>query len=49
MDDYPYAILGADRWFRCDGLHTMAAHTNSSGWGAARSMWTFRLTPLTQL
>jgi hypothetical protein len=21
MDDYPYAILGADGWFRCDGLH----------------------------
>jgi hypothetical protein len=21
MDDYPYAILGADRWLRCDGLH----------------------------
>jgi hypothetical protein len=21
MDDYPYATLGADRWFRCDGLH----------------------------
>jgi hypothetical protein len=21
MDDYPYATLGADRWFRCDRLH----------------------------
>jgi NADPH-dependent ferric siderophore reductase len=21
MDDYPYAALGADGWFRCDGLH----------------------------
>jgi hypothetical protein len=21
MDDYSYATLGADRWFRCDGLH----------------------------
>jgi hypothetical protein len=21
MDDYPYATIGADRWFRCDGLH----------------------------
>jgi hypothetical protein len=21
MDAYPYATLGADRWFRCDGLH----------------------------
>jgi NADPH-dependent ferric siderophore reductase len=21
MDDYPYATLGAGRWFRCDGLH----------------------------
>jgi hypothetical protein len=21
MDDYPYATLGADRWFHCDGLH----------------------------
>jgi hypothetical protein len=21
MDDYPYATLGADRWFRCDELH----------------------------
>jgi hypothetical protein len=21
VDDYPYAILGADRLFRCDGLH----------------------------
>jgi hypothetical protein len=21
MDDYPYATLRADRWFRCDGLH----------------------------
>ena len=21
MDDYPYASLGADGWFRCDGLH----------------------------
>ena len=21
MDDDPYATLGADRWFRCDGLH----------------------------
>jgi hypothetical protein len=21
MDDYPYATLGADGWFRCDGLH----------------------------
>jgi hypothetical protein len=21
MDDYPYAILGANGWFRCDGLH----------------------------
>jgi hypothetical protein len=21
MDDYLYAALGADRWFRCDGLH----------------------------
>jgi hypothetical protein len=28
---------------------TMAAHTVSSGWGATRSMWTFRLTPLTRL
>ncbi len=21
MDDYPYSTLGADGWFRCDGLH----------------------------
>jgi hypothetical protein len=21
MGDYPYATLGADGWFRCDGLH----------------------------
>jgi hypothetical protein len=21
MDDYPYATLGADGWFRCDGVH----------------------------
>jgi hypothetical protein len=21
MDNYPYATLGADRWFRYDGLH----------------------------
>jgi hypothetical protein len=21
MDDYPYATLGANGWFRCDGLH----------------------------
>jgi hypothetical protein len=21
MDDYPYTTLGADEWFRCDGLH----------------------------
>jgi hypothetical protein len=21
MDDYPYATLGADGWFCCDGLH----------------------------
>jgi DNA-binding transcriptional MerR regulator len=21
MDDYPYATLGSDGWFRCDGLH----------------------------
>jgi hypothetical protein len=21
MDDYPYATIGADGWFRCDGLH----------------------------
>jgi hypothetical protein len=21
MDDYPYPTLGADGWFRCDGLH----------------------------
>jgi hypothetical protein len=21
VDDYPYATLGADGWFRCDGLH----------------------------
>jgi hypothetical protein len=21
MDDYPYATLGADGWFRYDGLH----------------------------
>jgi hypothetical protein len=21
MDDYPYATLGVDGWFRCDGLH----------------------------
>jgi hypothetical protein len=21
MDDYTYPTLGADRWFRCDGLH----------------------------
>jgi hypothetical protein len=21
MDDYAYATLRADRWFRCDGLH----------------------------
>jgi hypothetical protein len=70
MDDYPYTSLGADGWFRCDGLHrpgfptllrdvlhhfgytgfprTMAVRTVSSGWGAARSMWTFRLTPLTR-
>jgi hypothetical protein len=26
-------------------LHTMAARTISLGWGAARYMWTFRLTP----
>jgi hypothetical protein len=23
MDDYPYATLGADGWFRCDGLHRL--------------------------
>jgi hypothetical protein len=22
MDDYPYATLGADGWFRCDGMHS---------------------------
>jgi hypothetical protein len=70
IDDYPYAILGANGWFRCDGLHrpgfptllrdvlhalatrvfprTVAVHTVSSGWGAARSMWMFRLTPPTR-
>jgi hypothetical protein len=21
MDNYPYATLGADRWYRCDGIH----------------------------
>jgi hypothetical protein len=21
MNDYPYATLGANGWFRCDGLH----------------------------
>jgi hypothetical protein len=21
MDDYPYATLRADGWFRCNGLH----------------------------
>jgi hypothetical protein len=21
MDDYPYVTIGADGWFRCDGLH----------------------------
>jgi hypothetical protein len=21
MDDYPYATLRANEWFRCDGLH----------------------------
>jgi hypothetical protein len=21
MDDYPYATLGVDGWFRCDGFH----------------------------
>jgi hypothetical protein len=27
MDDYPYASLGADRWFRCDGLHHLGFPT----------------------
>jgi hypothetical protein len=65
MDDYPYATLGADGWFRCDGLHRLGfptllrelatrgfprivvARTVSLGKGAARSIWTFRLTPPT--
>jgi hypothetical protein len=34
----------ATRGFPC----TMAAHTISSGWGVARSMWTFWLTPSTR-
>jgi hypothetical protein len=21
MNNYPYAVLGADGWLRCDGLH----------------------------
>jgi hypothetical protein len=21
MDDYPYATLGADGWYRCNGMH----------------------------
>jgi NADPH-dependent ferric siderophore reductase len=27
MDDYPYATLGADGWFRCDGLHRLGFPT----------------------
>jgi hypothetical protein len=27
MDDYPYATLGADRWFHCDGLHHLSFPT----------------------
>jgi hypothetical protein len=27
MDDYPYAILGADGWFHCDGLHHLGFPT----------------------
>jgi hypothetical protein len=27
MDDYPYATLGADGWFRCDGLHRLGFTT----------------------
>jgi hypothetical protein len=27
MDDYPYATLGADGWFRCDGLHRPGSPT----------------------
>jgi hypothetical protein len=27
MDDYPYATLGADGWFRCDGLHHLGFPT----------------------
>jgi hypothetical protein len=26
MDDYPYATLRADGWFRCDGLHHPGFH-----------------------
>jgi hypothetical protein len=70
MDDYLYTTLGADGWFRCDGLHRpgfptllqdvlhrfgytglpayRGARNISSGWGAARSMWTYRLTPPTR-
>jgi hypothetical protein len=27
MDGYPYATLGADRWFRCDELHHLGFPT----------------------
>jgi hypothetical protein len=27
MDDYPYATLRADGWFRCDGLHRLGFPT----------------------
>jgi hypothetical protein len=27
MDDYPYATLGAEGWFRCDGLHRLGFPT----------------------
>jgi hypothetical protein len=27
MDDYPYATLGADGWFRCDVLHRLGFPT----------------------
>jgi hypothetical protein len=70
MDDYPYATLGVDGWFRCDGLQHPDFSTllqdvlhrfgytripayhgrpyRQFGLGTARSMWIFRLTPLTR-
>jgi hypothetical protein len=27
MDDYPYATLGANGWFCCDGLHRPSFRT----------------------